>query len=122
MNEVRAGVWHWQAPHPEWKPGEEWPELVSSYAIEDEGRLLLFDPLGAPDEIVERAREREVAILLTCPWHRRDARDLADWAREGMTADDIREGLRPLLDLPIELVLPTHGDPTGRDALERALS
>ena len=195
MNEVRAGVWHWQAPHPDWKPDVDWPELVSSYAIEDEGRLLLFDPLGVPDEILERAREREAVILLTCPWHTRDARDLAgrlaarifvpppdegdpdptpgevyragdrlpvgvealagmepndlvlwhgghgvlvvgdtlldrgsgleipvDWAREGITADDIREELQPLLDLPIELVLPTHGAPTDRDALERALS
>jgi hypothetical protein len=27
-----------------------------------------------------------------------------------------------LLDLPVELVLPTHGDPAGCAALERALS
>ena len=195
MNEVRPGVWHWQAPHPDWRPDVDWPELVSSYAIEDGSRLLLFDPLGVPDEILERAAEAEPVILLTCPWHVRDARDLAErlgarifvpppdegdpdpipgevyragdrlpvgvdafagmepndlvlwhgghgvlvagdslldrgsglefpvnWAREGMTADDIREELQPLLDLPIELVLPTHGAPTDRDALERALS
>jgi glyoxylase-like metal-dependent hydrolase (beta-lactamase superfamily II) len=30
--------------------------------------------------------------------------------------------LRPLLDLPVELVLPTHGQPTDRAALERALA
>ena len=194
VNEVRAGVWHWQAPHPDWKPDVDWPELVSSYAVEDDGRLLLFDPLGVPDEILERALP-EVAILLTCPWHTRDARELAerlgarifvpppdegdpdptpgevyragdrlpvgieafagmepndlvlwhgghgvlvagdtlidrgsglefpvDWAREGMTADDIRDELEPLLELPVELVLPTHGAPSDRAALERALS
>jgi hypothetical protein len=30
--------------------------------------------------------------------------------------------LRPLLDLPVELVLPAHGEPTDRAALERVLS
>jgi catechol 2,3-dioxygenase-like lactoylglutathione lyase family enzyme len=35
---------------------------------------------------------------------------------------DITEGLRPLLALPVELVLPAHGAPTDRAALERALS
>jgi hypothetical protein len=27
-----------------------------------------------------------------------------------------------LLDLPVEIVLPTHGEPVDRAALERALS
>ena len=31
------------------------------------------------------------------------------------------DGLRPLLELPVELVLPAHGAPTDRAALERAL-
>jgi hypothetical protein len=30
--------------------------------------------------------------------------------------------LRPLLDLPVELVLAAHGEPTDRAALERVLS
>ena len=32
------------------------------------------------------------------------------------------ETLRPLLDLQVDLMLPTHGAPTDRAALERALS
>jgi hypothetical protein len=39
--------------------------------------------------------------------------------------EDYNAKLRPLLDLPIELLLPTHGDPITEDArarLERALS
>jgi hypothetical protein len=36
--------------------------------------------------------------------------------------DDLAERLRPLLDLPIDFVLPAHGEPTGRAALERVLS
>ena len=45
------------------------------------------------------------------------------WAlRPGVTREEIAEGLRPLLDLPVEHVLATHGEPTDRAALERALA
>ena len=43
----------------------------------------------------------------------------------GITRDELREALRPLLDLPIELVLVSHGEPVlqnGREALAEALS
>lgn len=40
------------------------------------------------------------------------------WLPPGMTAEQMREGLRPLLDLPVELVLVTHGDPVLEDARE----
>ena len=201
VRELQAGVWHWEAPHPDWKPGEEWDQVVSSYVIDDDERLLLFDPLAPPSEIDELAAGRETAIVLTCPWHARDARGLAnrlgaplyvpppdegdanpaeghvfsagdrlpvgveafggmepndlvlwierrralvvgdtlidrgqglefpaDWASRGAIAErgvspeEILETLRPLLELPVELVLPTHGEPTDRAALERALS
>jgi hypothetical protein len=39
--------------------------------------------------------------------------------------DDLREALRPLLELPVELVLCSHGEPVlrdGRAAIERALA
>jgi hypothetical protein len=174
VREVATGVWHWEAPHPE-QSGEEWLRVVSSYAIDDGDRLLLFDPPAVPGEIEELAAERETAILLTCPWHRRDALSLAarlgvqiyvpppdevdpepvvgqesrralvagdtlvdrgnglefraDWASEGpaiaergVPPEQIFEGLRPLLELPVELVLATHGGPADRAALERALS
>ena len=49
---------------------------MSSYAIADDERLLLFDPLGVPGEIEELAAERETAIVLTAPWHERDAQSL----------------------------------------------
>jgi glyoxylase-like metal-dependent hydrolase (beta-lactamase superfamily II) len=196
VREVRAGIWHWQAPHPEWTPEDYWEHTeVSSYAIDDGERLLLFDPLAVPDEIGALAAERETAIVLTSPWHQRDALALAErldapiyvpppdrdpdpiggqvfragdqlpvgveafpgreepydvvlyvesrgaivagdtlidrgsgleileeWLPEGMTREQVVEGLRPLLDRPIELVLPTHGPPADRAALERALS
>lgn len=195
MRELQTGLWHWEAPHPDWKPGEEWGQLVSSYAIDDGERLLLIDPLAAPVEIEKLAAERETAIVLTTPWHARDAESLADrlgaslyvpppdegdpnpvlghvftagdrlpvgveafpgmepndlvlwiaslralvagdtlidrgnglefprdWADKGVPPEQILEGLQPLLELPVELVLPTHGAPTDRAALERALA
>jgi glyoxylase-like metal-dependent hydrolase (beta-lactamase superfamily II) len=47
------------------------------------------------------------------------------WLAEELTHDLLRERLQPLLDLPLEMLLPTHGDPIVEDArgtLERALS
>jgi glyoxylase-like metal-dependent hydrolase (beta-lactamase superfamily II) len=44
------------------------------------------------------------------------------WIPKGHTREQVLERLRPLLDLPVELVLPTHGAPTDRAALERALA
>jgi len=44
------------------------------------------------------------------------------WLPEDMTRAEAVQILRPLLDLPVELVLPTHGRPTDRAALGRALS
>jgi glyoxylase-like metal-dependent hydrolase (beta-lactamase superfamily II) len=195
VDEVKPGVWHWQAPHPDWKSGEDWGELVSSYAIEDDRRLLLFDPLALPSELEDRAALRETTIVLTCTWHRRDAVELADrlnatlytpppeegdpdpvpgivfragdrlpvgveavagfepndlvlwveshrvvvsgdtlidrgnglelpsdWLPEGSTVEEVADGLQALRELPVEYVLATHGGPTGRDALEAALS
>ena len=213
-------MWHWGAPHPDWTPTEPWHEVVSSYAIDDGERLLLFDPLAPPPEIIELSAERETAVVLTNPWHERDTRSLVDrlgtpvyaprpesaqdlmdkygitaeqagdgspdlrwlltgeageahwyspdegvpagiealpgrepqdlvlwiedrrtvicgdslvdfgqgleipqqWLREAVTREQVVESLRPLLDFPVELVLPTHGAPTDRAALERALS
>ncbi len=196
---MQPGLWQWEAPHPEWRPrpGSNWPELVSSYALEEGDRLLLFDPLAVPSEIEELA-SRETVIVLTCPWHRRDALSLAerlgapiyvpppdegdpepveghifragdqlpvgveafpgrepndlvlwiesrraivvgdtvilgpegpefpydgeDEQRFGATREQVLEKVRQVLELPVELVLPTHGPPTDRTALERALS
>jgi glyoxylase-like metal-dependent hydrolase (beta-lactamase superfamily II) len=46
------------------------------------------------------------------------------YLRSGMTLARLRDALRPLLDLPVELVLVSHGDPVlenGRAALAEAL-
>jgi hypothetical protein len=218
VRELQPGLWHWQAAHPDWSPEEPWGQEVSSYAIDDGGRLLLFDPLGVPNEILALAPEREPVIVLTAPWHERETRDLVarlgapvysppadtaedlmqkygitaeqagdgspdlDWLRSGdarvhwtaagdrlplgieafpgrehndlvlwiesrqavvagdsladfgdgiaiqprwlrqdVTREQVADGLRPLLSLPVELVLPAHGEPADRAALELAL-
>jgi glyoxylase-like metal-dependent hydrolase (beta-lactamase superfamily II) len=38
------------------------------------------------------------------------------WLPNGVTPEGLRDALGPLLDLPVELVLPTHGDPVAGDA------
>jgi glyoxylase-like metal-dependent hydrolase (beta-lactamase superfamily II) len=195
VREVRPGLWHWEAPHPDWKPGEDWGQIVSSYAIDDGERLLLIDPLAVPDRVLELAARRETAIVLTTPWHARDGESLSkrlgvplyvpppddgdpnpveghifragdrlpvgvevfpgmepndlvlwiescraivvgdtlidrgqglefptDWADKGVPPEEILAGLQPLLTLPVELVLPTHGAPGDRATFERALA
>jgi glyoxylase-like metal-dependent hydrolase (beta-lactamase superfamily II) len=44
------------------------------------------------------------------------------WLHPDVTREQVVEGLRPLLALPVERVLATHGGPFDRAALERALS
>jgi glyoxylase-like metal-dependent hydrolase (beta-lactamase superfamily II) len=44
------------------------------------------------------------------------------WLPPDKTREQVVEGLRPLLELPVEHMLPAHGEPTDRAALERALS
>jgi hypothetical protein len=46
----------------------------------------------------------------------------ASWLLEGVTVEQVATGLRPLLEKPVEFVLPTHGEPTDRAALEHALA
>lgn len=222
MRELLAGLWHWQAPHPEWTPDQWWPQVVSSYALDDGVRLLLFDPLAVPEEILDLAADRDPVVVLTAPWHERDTRsllerfgapvftpppdtagdlvrkygiapeqipegwrspdlawllaegggethtyragdrlsigleafpgrshnDLVLWIervgavvagdalvdfgrgfevprevqQHGVTREQVVEDLRPLLQLPVEVVLTAHGAPTDRAALERALA
>jgi hypothetical protein len=40
----------------------------------------------------------------------------AAWLREGTTREQVRDALVPLLDLPVELVLLTHGEPVRANA------
>ena len=72
MREVAAGLWDWQADHPEWEEGQPWGPAVSSHALVTADGVLLFDPLAVPAEL----RDRATAVVLTAPWHERDAKEL----------------------------------------------
>ena len=63
MREVVKGVWHWEAPHPDWAGPEN---------------EALFDPLAVPRKIEELAAAREPVVVLTCPWHERDTQSLSE--------------------------------------------
>jgi glyoxylase-like metal-dependent hydrolase (beta-lactamase superfamily II) len=198
MDELRAGLYWWSAPHPEWTPTsggpDGWPQLVTSYALDTGDVVVAIDPIAPPPELLELAAGRESVVVLTCPWHERDAAELvaqlgapvhgpspeegrdrligpvfgaggklpgeivvqpaveendlvlwipahralvfgdvlidrgngleipATWSPVDVSRAERVALLEPLLDLPVELVLPTHGPPTDRAALERALA
>ena len=193
VQRVDDGLWHWTAPHPEWKPGGAWERDVGCVYWEAGDAVVLVDPL-VPTDDADRARFLEaldrdvervalpVAILLTCEWHARSQAELAErydarvftpptagrlpgdataldvpeevvywlpgaralvpgdallgtpngltvcpasWFDDRGGIDELARALRPLLDLPVERVLTTHGPPVladGHAALARALA
>ncbi len=98
LQEIAPHLWHWTAPHPEWKsPKGGWEETVSSYALVADDALVLFDPLVPADEPDRfwAALDRDVehhgapSILITLYWHARSSQEIADrydgttvWAHE----------------------------------------
>ncbi|HSB38746.1 MAG TPA: hypothetical protein VLD13_06625 [Gaiellaceae bacterium] len=109
MEQLEQGLWTWAAPHREWC---ERP-LVRFYALERDAALVPIDPVSPPAQLLAG---RELQAALTCPWHGRTSPGL------GAPSDDYRAWLRPLLEPPVELFLPTRADPGGRELLERAAS
>jgi len=129
---VLTSTWHERDAaalgFPVWAPAPDRPEdqLVPAtrYAIGD----TVFGMTVYP------GREGELDLVL---WHPRlraviagdTLIDLGDgleiresWMPEGVRREQVAAGLRPLLDEPVDHVLPTHGEPTDRAALERALA
>ena len=91
--------------------GQRLPVGVEAFPGMEPNDLVLWiesrRALVVGDTLVERGRGLELPVT---------------WLPEGVTREQVVEALRPLLELPVELVLPTHGGPTDRAALERALS
>jgi hypothetical protein len=113
MEELRPGLWTWTAPHPEWHD----QPVVRSYAARRRGALVLIDPITPPAELVSG---QELQIALTCPWHARSVpgAPIPDgWLPQGQTRADYDAWLAGFRGLPVELVLPTHGDPGGPELL-----
>ncbi len=95
------------------------PKGVETVTIRRAGETMVWLP--GPRALVpgDRLLGDDVGGVRMCPpgWLR--------YLEPGLTYDELREALRPLLDLPIEMVLVSHGEPVlrdGRAAVERALS
>jgi hypothetical protein len=77
MEELRPGIWHWTARHPDWHPGT-WGAQVGCYALPGGGRTVLIDPL-APDgdagfwERLDGVVAGDVVCLITIGYHLRSA-------------------------------------------------
>ncbi|HVC31679.1 MAG TPA: hypothetical protein VND24_10865, partial [Steroidobacteraceae bacterium] len=91
------------------RPGP-WPFDITAYAGREDNDLILLLP--SINAIVTGDSLSDFG----------DGLDIQLGGRKHVTRDDVIRRLRPLLDLPVELVLPAHGDPTDRAALERVLS
>jgi glyoxylase-like metal-dependent hydrolase (beta-lactamase superfamily II) len=140
MREITPGLRYWTAPHPEWRGAADWPEEVGCVYYEAPDATVLIDPLipksdedelwATLDAFVERLG-LPVAVLLTAPWHARSASEIAERLRvcpspacSDDEALDFRRSLRTLLDLPIDHVLVSHGEPVineGRSRIAEAL-
>jgi glyoxylase-like metal-dependent hydrolase (beta-lactamase superfamily II) len=95
------------------------PEGVETVTIRRAGETMVWLP--GPRALVpgDRLLGDDQGGLRMCPpgWLR--------YLEPGLGYDDLRDALRPLLDLPVEMVLVSHGEPIrqgGRAAIERALS
>jgi glyoxylase-like metal-dependent hydrolase (beta-lactamase superfamily II) len=78
VRELAPGLWHWQGLHPQWRESEPWDQNVSSYAVDDGERLLIFDPIAPPPALFDAAAKRDASIVLTSPWHERDLQPLVE--------------------------------------------
>jgi hypothetical protein len=96
--------------------GDDLPGGAVAYDGGREGEVLYWLPshraLVAGDALLGAGP----GAARVCPTH---------WIGDGHTRDDVRRSLQPLLELPVDLLLLTHGDAIADDArgaLERALA
>jgi len=87
-----------------------WPFAITAYAGRENNDLILW--LLSINAIVTGDSLSDFG----------DGLNIQLGGRTHVMCDDVVQRLRPLLDLPVELVLPAHGQPTDHAALERALS
>jgi glyoxylase-like metal-dependent hydrolase (beta-lactamase superfamily II) len=98
-----------------YRPGDELPGGIRAFRTARAAEVVYWLPehraLVPGDVLIADAEH----ALRLCP---------ESWLPEAKTLDDLRASLRPLLELPCERVLVSHGEPVlagGHAALERAL-
>jgi hypothetical protein len=94
------------------------PPGVETIPIRGAGETMVWLPEHAALVPGDRILGGRDGGLRLCPesWLR--------YLQSGMTLEELRDRLRPLLELPIDLVLASHGEPVlsdGRAALAKAL-
>jgi len=119
VRELARGLWRWEAPHPGWEPNPEpdspadRPQLVGCVAygtddwIPEHGALVPGDRLLGDGDPLRMCPDSRMRYL------------------DGFARPELRRELRKLLDLPIRMILTSHGEPALADAhaaLERALA
>jgi glyoxylase-like metal-dependent hydrolase (beta-lactamase superfamily II) len=67
----------WLSPHPDWEPGEDWPEEVPIVRYETDDEVVLIDPLLPPDADFD-PRGKPVRVLLTQGAHYRGTADFVE--------------------------------------------
>ena len=65
----------WTAPHPDWEPGEDWPEVVPVVRYETRDEVVLIDPFLPPDDGFD-PHGKPVRVLLTQGAHYRGTADV----------------------------------------------
>jgi glyoxylase-like metal-dependent hydrolase (beta-lactamase superfamily II) len=60
----------WFSPHPEWEPGEDWPEEVPVVCLETADEIVVIDPFLPPDGSFDPG-DKPVRVLLTQGAHHR---------------------------------------------------
>lgn len=115
--EVTPELWYWTAAHPAWRSGFDWPEEVGCVYYETAEAVVLIDPL-VPDDLWAVLDERHaraarpVRILLTAPWHERDAQVVG----ERYSASIWRHGSTEALPTGVELFVPGGSAQEGQVA------
>jgi glyoxylase-like metal-dependent hydrolase (beta-lactamase superfamily II) len=67
----------WFSPHPDWEPGEDWPEEVPVVRLDTDDEVVLIDPFLPPDGDFD-PRGKPVRVLLTQGAHYRGTRDFVE--------------------------------------------
>jgi glyoxylase-like metal-dependent hydrolase (beta-lactamase superfamily II) len=67
----------WLSPHPDWEPGENWPQEVPVVQYENEDEVALIDPFLPPDGDFD-PRGKPVKVLLTQGAHYRGTADFVE--------------------------------------------